>query len=77
MELIARLGNNFHKFFNSVLHNKKTVILANSQIEKRLLLYPWSNLVPKQNLKIKFRPGEVKNENELDILIIEKNQKKQ
>ena len=77
MQLITKLGKNAHMFFNSVLHDKKAVILANSQIDSFLLQYPWSNLVPKQNLKIKFWPGNVSKESNFDILIIEKNQKKQ
>lgn len=75
MKLISDLGDSIHMFFNAVVNNKKTVLLANFQNDGFLLQYPWDNLIARKNLKIKFWPSTVPNDESFDILIIDKTQK--
>ena len=76
MKLISDLGDAIHILLNSVVNNKKTVLIADRQTDQFLLSYPWSDLIPKPDLKIKFWPQTIPPQESFDILIIDKSQKK-
>ena len=76
-QLITRLGKNIHVFYRSILLNEKVVIVADSRTEYNILNYPWNEFVPHKTLKILPWPKNPDKEIDFDIMIIEKEQKKQ
>lgn len=75
MKLISDLGDAIHILLNSVVNNQKTVLIADHQTDQFLFSYPWSDLISKPDLKIKFWPQTIPPEDVFDILIIDKSQK--
>ncbi len=76
LNLINKFGKNIHIFYRSILLNEKTVIVTDSRENSNIMNLPWNQLAPHKTLKIIPWPKDPSKENDFDILIIEKFQKK-
>ena len=77
LNFMSKFGKNLAGIYRSILLNEKIVLVADPRTEQNLLNYPWNELVPYKTLKIIPWPKNPSKETDFDILVIDKEQKKE